>query len=186
MLYIDGGAIVVVRAGTEVKEFVALERAYKKKKDRLADVLRFLFFVYTYGVENPYAGLTYRERKLQAVKRYGLFGLSEGSTKPEIDKVLDKLYKEEAFANFRDFYESINLTVKQRVIESLKRKIDNFTQRFTETDDPKLSNDLFSAITNAQKMLDKYEEETSAESTNDGSRYLFQIPENIKPHHLRL
>lgn len=180
MFYLYQGEVYVTPAGQSVPEYNELRSEYFKDY-KLAQIVTYIYFVYT-KKDNPYWGLPPNERKEQVVANYKLF--DEWSSWQEVEK-------NEATINMIDFWKKIQLTENDLNVDMFRAKCEHWRKKLmnmenTPEDELAYAKALETSTKLAEEFKIKAELETG-EADQDGTfLYLFEIPENKKPHHARM
>jgi hypothetical protein len=179
MFYLYQGDVYVTPVGQTVPEFKKVQDDYKEKK--LFEVIAYVYFVFT-KKDNPYFALPPKERRLQVVGNYELF---KGWTKWE------DVETKESVKNLIDFYKRIQLSDNDINAELFRTKAEHWRAmiaNMSNTAEEEL--EFAKALDNSTRLAEEFklkaEIETGEVEAEGVALYLFEIPEDKKPHHLRM
>jgi len=180
MFYIYMGEVWVTPAGQEVPEYKEVRAAFGAKEKQLAHVITYIYYTCT-KKDNPYWGLPPKERKTQVVGNYKLFDWTS----------FDKIENEESVRNLIAFYKRINLTENELNEEAFRAKTEYWRTKLMNMDNSPDEEESFSkalavATKLAQEFKLKAELDEGMGDVEGCPLYLFEIPEDKKPHHQRM
>jgi hypothetical protein len=174
VLYYDRGVLYLTPAGAEVKEV----KAYKQKNAHWARGLAYLFFMYSR--HSPFINKPLVDRRALIASHTEWSDKDSGDRKAIEGKEWEALVK---------FYEDLHVGYKEKQRMLFLDKARKLTEQMMNSADPKDVIELQKAIDALEKQAQKYERDAEDENMEDASRgmlYLFELPEDQKPTHLKL
>jgi hypothetical protein len=180
MFYLYLGDVHVTPAGQQVPEYQYIKSEFTKER-KLAHVITYIYYVYT-KKDNPYWNLPPLERKEQVVQNYELF--EDWTNWKEIEKnqaVIDLIY----------FYKKIQLSDNDLNVDMFRAKAEHWRNKLMNmSNTPEEDLAFAKALENATKLAEEFKIKSElelGEENNEGIPfYLFEIPEDKKPHHVRM
>ncbi len=185
MFYIAGGDLYLTDAARLIPEVRAWEEKYVGKPAMRKDMGYYIRYVII-PKNNDYYGLPPVERKRTVVQSMGLFGVDKKIKMSELDKVIDNVCRESVFAALLAFCDKLFLTDKQRFDEQLRMKEEKMREEYINCTDDKQMNEKYRSLLQIQTMRAKIASEMASEDDNVAIEYLFELPDNIMPYHLKL
>lgn len=179
MLYVYRGEVWVTPAGQTVPEYQAARMEYAKEQ-HFAHVITYIYYVYT-KKDNPYWGLPPKERRSQVVANYKLFDWT----------TYDKVENTESVRKLIEFYKKINLTENELNEDAFRQKTEYWRTKLMQMgNNPEEEASFAKALEVATKLAQEFKLKAELDEgmgEQEGvALYLFEIPEDKKPHHQRM
>jgi hypothetical protein len=131
--------------------------------------------------DNPYYSLPPEERRKQVCENYELFKDVTTSTEVESKEEVRKLI---------EFYKKIQLSEHDLNREAFRAKAEYWRKELMKpTNDPDTELQIAKALENSTRLAEEFRLKGEMETGDDVDSsfiYLFEIPEDKKPHHLRM
>lgn len=180
MFYLYQGDVHVTPAGQDVPEYKAVKSEFPKEF-KYGQIVTYIYYVFT-KKDNPYWNLPPLERREQIVSNYNLF--DEWSSWKEIEK-------NESVISLIDFYKKIQLSDNDLNVDMFRAKAEHWRKKLMDMNNtPEEELAFAKALETATKLAEEFKIKSELETgdgDNDGiALYLFEIPENKKPHHARM
>ena len=173
----------MTEAGRAVPEYKLLEEKYDEQE--LAEALTYCYYVYTKidvvaNKRNMYWQFPIYERKTRVCEQYDLFGRN-----------FLKVEEDDAFQKFLSFYKDLMLTDNDRNYEAFRAKAEHWRSQLANLDNsPKDELDIAKALQTSSELAEDYKVKSELEVQDQQQKmaglYLFEVPEDSKPHDLRL
>lgn len=183
MLYVYNGDVWVTEAGRATKQWKALAKKYSKKD--LASIATYVFYVYTKinfvsNKPNMYWSFPYEERKEKVCSQYGL----------DV-KFCEGLEDCEVYVSFRSFYQDLVLSENDRNYDVFRSKVAYWRKMLSDlSNTPKEDKEIADALKVANEMMMEFKLQSDMETLDQDLKtyglYLFEVPEESKPHEMRL
>jgi len=179
MFYIYRGEVWVTPAGQTVPEYIEVRAEFPKERS-FAEVITYLYYTNT-KKDNPYWGLPMKERKHQVVSNYNLFSGSG-------HEIIDSNFSVQRLLLF---YRKINLTENELNEDAFRAKSEYWRNKLMDMENtPDLEESYAKALAISTKLAQEFKIKSEIDDgTADGegaALYLFEIPEDKKPHHQRM
>ncbi len=180
MFYVYQGEVWVTPVGQTVPEYQAVRADFVKEK-QLAHVITYIYFTCT-KKDNPYWGLPPKERRSQVVGNYKLF---------DWDITYEKVEQYESVQKLIAFYKRCNLTENELNEEAFRAKTEYWrTKLMNMSNKPDEEEQFAKALAVATKLAQEFKLKAELDEgigdVEGCPLYLFEIPEDKKPHHQRM
>lgn len=159
-------------------------REYANSNKR-TDYLWYVYYVCYKGDANPYWGMPERERKREVLRMQQLLGCSLQSSDMVCDKIVAEIANMKVGA-LMAWWSKMQLSDSERVVERMRDKVSVLTEEYLACTDYKTQQDIFKSLDQATKLLEQQQLKTLNEEDSVACEYLFEIPEQYKPYHLKL
>jgi coenzyme F420-reducing hydrogenase alpha subunit len=185
MLYVYQGDVWITEAGRAHPTFKAISESKEFEGKKLAEALTFCYYVYTKidlisNRKNFYWQMPPNERKDRVVSDFKLF---KGS--------YDHLENSKEYIAFRDFYVSLMQSDNDRNYETFRAKSEHWRSQLACLDNtPKKELEIAKALQTSSELAEEYKVKSELETLDQNQKgmglYLFEVPEDTKPHDMRL
>ena len=185
MIYVYQGEIWVTEAGRAHPTYVRISESPEFEGKKLAKALTFCYYVYTKvdlvsGKKNFYWQMPPMERKQRVDNDFKLY---KGK--------FDDLESKDDYVNFRDFYQSLMLSDNDRNYETFRAKSEYWRSQLALMDNkPKDELEIAKALQNSSELADEYKVKSDLETLDKNQKgmglYMFEVPEDLKPHDMKL
>lgn len=183
MYYVEDGHLIVSDSVTLLKFYKTLRNALTERQMMILH--QYIFFCYTSrgpaAKHNIFKTLPVAEREMEVPVRFDLF------KKPEDKKILENPQAKELIRLYRLTQES---DADRRVIH-FQALIKKWEKRQEECDQPKELVDISNGLAKLREQLEDARREAAIDSDDfveavECEDFMFEIPEPLKPPHLRL
>ena len=177
MMYVYQGDVWLTPAGQTVKEYLKLCEHYDERE--VHQRMIYIYYLYT-KEDNPYFRIPPHERRNEVCRQYDLFG-------GNWVKVENCPY----FKNVAKFYEGCIWSDNDRNREAARAKAEHWRGQLMNIENtPEEDEKIAKALQIATKLADDYAAKALMEGDDMNDTiiplYLFEVPEDQKPHHLKL
>ena len=176
MLYLYQGSVWITDGGQATDVYKMMCEKYEEEES----FQRMTYCFYVHNKESPFYKLPPKERRDMVCDQYNLF---KGKWA--------KVEKEKVYKTFESFYVNLIKSDNDRNEEVFRAKAEHWRTMLSDIKNTPDEDEAYSkALANATKLAEEYHIKSMMEDGNldeDGvALYLFEIPEDKKPYHLRL
>lgn len=189
MFIVETTGVYLMKGVASIEQYKKLEKKMLKYYNEEALKFFMLYVCYMYNTDkkqNFYIRLPLSDRESLILDDHSQQLLDGFGTEEKFRSFMEK--DEDALA-FVSFYKKHCFSDEDKIIERLRNKIDYWLNEIETSTDPKGDKDIYTAITEATKMIETYtvkKEQLEDEGAVSGALYLFEIPEEYKPHYMKL
>lgn len=186
MLFLNGGELYVHERAREMR--LVQDAIASIGKNDLKNAMKYVYFVCD-RLDNPYWGLPLRDRKRQVMMLEGLFDCNDKSPIGVVEKQIELLEGLDAPTPLRkwmDFYLRVQLTDIETIVERLRDELSKAMDEYISCPTHKEKQEIFKSIEEIEMLLKKKQLEAQSDGSKMSTQYLFELPEEVKPHHLKI
>lgn len=183
MFYIDKGELHLSATARAYPEVQRMEQGLDANLFR--QMLIFIRYAHVKRDNEDYWSMPPMERARHVVRMFKLFGITDKHKDKEVDKMVEGFEKNEAVKPMLSLLNRIIKTDKGMLKEDMRRKIEQLRVEYMEERDHDKMQTIYKALTQAMALLEKIDS-MDGEEEQHGIEYLFEVPEDIKPHNLKI
>lgn len=184
VLFIQGGDLIVHENARAIPVMSDVLREYANSKFR-ADYLWYVYYCCYKGDTNPYWGMPERERKREILRMQRLLGCTMQSSDSVCDRIALETEKLPVGELMR-WWSKMQLSDSERVVERMRDKVSILTEQYMVEGDFEIQQKIYKSLDQAKKLLEQEQLKTMNEEQQVVCEYLFEIPEQYKPYHLKI
>lgn len=185
MFYIKGGELYIVDAARLIPEVSEWEKHYADEPLLRKDMAMYVRYVMI-RKDNDYYNLPPMERRRTVVQSMGLFGVDKKMKSRELDGVIRSVCEQPIYAALLKLCDRLFCTDEQRFLEQLREKEEVVRLEYINCTDDKAANEKYRNLTQIQTMKARMEAQINTDDEQAAIEYLFELPDNVMPYHLKL